>query len=92
MRMMLVAGCLVLAPVGVWAQHTSASSLSDEDYLKRVAMAAPTQVVDDATAVRMENSAMKTIKQGTNQWTCMVGDPDVPMCMDPNAMEWLRPG
>jgi hypothetical protein len=50
----------------------------------------PTQVVDDATIVRMENGAMKTLKQGTNQWTCMVADPDVPMCMDPNAMEWAH--
>ena len=90
MRMMLAATCFVLVPVGVWAQLTPARGLSDEDYLKRVAMAAPTQVVNDATIVRMENGAMKTLKQGTNQWTCMVADPGVPMCMDPNAMEWAH--
>jgi hypothetical protein len=57
--------------------------LSNDDYMKRVMQAAPPQVVADATV------AMQTLKKGTNEWTCMFQN-GVPMCLDPNAMEWAH--
>jgi hypothetical protein len=30
---------------------------------------------------------MRTLKQGTNGWTCMPGD--YPMCTDPNGWDWM---
>src|ERR1700761_9067058 len=83
-----MAACAALIPFGAWAQN--ASSLANDAYLKRVTMAAPPQVVADATIVRMVNDKMETLKKGSNQWTCMIANPDVPMCMDPDAMEWAH--
>ena len=63
---------------------------SEADYIARIKRAAPPEVVDDATVVRFEGSEMRTIKKGTNEWTCMINPTDTPMCMDPNAMEWAH--
>jgi hypothetical protein len=62
---------------------------ADQDYMNRVLKAAPPQVVKDATVIRMDGSSMQTLRKGTNEWTCMEGN-GVPMCMDPNAMEWAH--
>jgi hypothetical protein len=62
---------------------------SDQDYIARVMKAAPPQVLEQATIVRMDGSSMKTLRTGTNQWTCMEAN-GVPMCMDPGAMEWAH--
>ena len=66
---------------------------SDEDYVKRVMQAAPPQVVEHATIMRMRDGSMQVLKKGTNEWTCMdpefqPGRPSSPMCMDANALEW----
>jgi len=55
--------------------------------------AAPPAVVENATVIRMmQNGDMKTLKKGSNEWTCM--DPNeeavAPMCMDKNAGEWAH--
>ena len=63
--------------------------VSNDDYMKRVMQAAPPQIVADATVVRMQNNTMQTLKKGTNEWTCMF-QTGVPMCLDPNAMEWAH--
>jgi hypothetical protein len=90
MRMILAATCAVIAPLGLaYAQQSPSNPVTDQDYTKRVMMAAPPQIVAEATVVRMQNGAMQTLKQGTNQWTCMEAN-GVPMCMDPNAMEWAH--
>ena len=90
MRALLALTFAALVPVGAWAQPAPAANLSNEDYMKRAAMAAPPHLVADATIVRMSNGAMQTLKPGSNGWTCMIGNPDVPMCLDPNAMEWAH--
>jgi hypothetical protein len=90
MRMNLAITCAVIAPLGLaYAQQSPSSPVSDQDYMKRVMMAAPPQIVAEATVVRMKDGAMQTLKQGSNQWTCMEAS-GVPMCMDPNAMEWAH--
>ena len=71
------------------AQQSPSAPVSDQDYLKRVMEAAPPQVVNEATVVRMQNGTMQTLKKGSNEWTCMEAN-GVPMCMDPNAMEWAH--
>jgi hypothetical protein len=88
MRKILVTTCAVVVLSG-WAQAQQSPPVSDDAYLKRVMMAAPPQVVADATIVRMQNDTMQTLKKGTNAWTCMEAS-GVPMCMDPNAMEWAH--
>lgn len=83
----LLATCAAFATLG--SAHAQPASMSDEDYTKRVMTAAPPQVVSEATVVRMQTGAMQTLKKGSNEWTCMIAN-DVPMCMDPNAMEWAH--
>ncbi len=90
MRVFLAVTCAVLGSIGAsHAQQTSSAPVSDQDYIKRVMMAAPPQVVADATIVRAQNGAMQTLKKGSNEWTCMEAG-GVPMCLDPNAMEWAN--
>lgn len=83
MRMILFTTCAVITPLAAFAQQ------SDADYMKRVTAAAPPQVVADATIIRMQGDTMQTLKKGSNEWTCMIAN-EVPMCLDPNAMEWAH--
>jgi hypothetical protein len=71
------------------AANAQQSAASDQDYVKRVTTAAPPQIVEQATVVRMTESSMQTLRKGTNGWTCMEAN-GVPMCLDPNAMEWAH--
>jgi hypothetical protein len=54
--------------------------------------AAPEAVSRDATIIAMDaKGAMKTLRQGTNQFTCMPDGPSPgvdPMCLDKNGLEW----
>jgi hypothetical protein len=90
MRMILATTCAVVTVVAAGhAQQSPPAPATDQDYMRRVMTAAPPQIVADATVVRMKGGTMETLKQGTNQWTCMEAN-GVPMCMDPNAMEWAH--
>jgi hypothetical protein len=51
--------------------------------------AAPPQIVQDATIIKMDGKDMQTLKTGRNEWTCMEAN-GVPMCLDPSAMEWAH--
>lgn len=89
MRIVFAVACAAtILSVAASAQQT-ATATSDQDYIKRVMKAAPPQIVAQATVVRMNESSMQTLKKGTNEWTCMEAN-GVPMCMDPNAMEWAN--
>ena len=57
--------------------------------------AVPKAISRDATIVEMsEDGSMKVLRKGTSEWTCVPDDPttpgDDPMCLDPNATEWLH--
>ncbi len=77
-------------PLAAVAGAAGAQSGSDSAYMKRVATAAPAQIVRDATVVRMANGTMQTLKKGGNGFTCMVLPDGTPMCADANAMEWAH--
>ena len=62
---------------------------ADSEYVARAMTAAPPDIAQDATIVRMVNGAMQTVKKGTNEFTCMVANTG-PMCMAPIAMEWAH--
>lgn len=85
MRATTLASCLILIAGGATAQQQS-----NDDYMARVQKAAPPQVVQDATIIRMNGHDMQTLKEGSNGFTCMVAPPDVPMCADKDAMEWAH--
>jgi hypothetical protein len=89
MRIGFVVACAAtVLSAAAYAQQTT-KPVSDADYIKRVTTAAPPQVVEQATVVRMNGTSMQTLRKGTNEWTCMEAN-GVPMCMDPNAMEWAH--
>lgn len=55
--------------------------------------AAPAAVGNAATIIAMDaDGTMKTLREGSNGWTCMPDSPATPgpdpMCMDANAMKW----
>ena len=77
-------GGLLLSSI---ANAQSPTPANDAEYIKLVMSAAPDEIVRDATIVRIEpNGDTRTLKKGTTEFTCFVGN-NVPMCSDPNAME-----
>ena len=67
---------------------------TEEDMIKSAVSAAPDAVANDATIIAMdEKGAMKTLRQGTNEFTCMPDGPSPgldPMCLDRNGLEWAK--
>jgi hypothetical protein len=66
---------------------------TDDAKIKSAMSAAPLAIAQNATIVDMnEKMEMRTLKAGTNGWTCMPDLPTSPgadpMCLDKNGMEW----
>jgi hypothetical protein len=66
----------------------------DADLIASAMKAAPASVAKNATVVTMgDKGAMKTLRKGSNAFTCMPDNPATPgpdpMCMDANSMAWL---
>jgi hypothetical protein len=87
-----VATLVALAqPLG--AAPAPAASPADAFLVRSAMAAAPMAVAKDAGVVAIEaNGAMRTLRGGTNGWTCIPDNPTTPgpdaMCMDANAMKW----
>src|SRR6516164_10844938 len=82
---------LALTPSSGFAEEHQ--KMSDEELIKLSLSAAPEAIAKDATVVVMDHDGkMRTLREGTGQWTCMPGHADPanpdPMCGDKNAMEW----
>ena len=95
MKSLTCATILVIALVPGYAlgQATMGPSMSDDELIKLSLSAAPQSIAKDATVIAMgADGKMRTLHQGTGQWTCMPGHADPsnpdPMCGDANAMEW----
>lgn len=91
-KLMIAAAAFTLA-LGVHAAETKAPS--DKEMIKSAKSAAPPKVGKHATIVTMEaNGTMRTLRKGTNAFTCMPDNPATPgpdpMCMDKNAMEFIN--
>lgn len=68
---------------------------SDGELIKSAMSAAPAAVGKHATIVAMEaDGTMRTIRKGTNGFTCMPDNPATPgpdpMCMDAASMAWVH--
>src|SRR5947209_19144447 len=73
----------------------AAAPKTDAAKVANAMSAAPAALSRNASVAEMnENGSMKELRQGTNGWTCVPDDPSTagndPMCLDPNAMEWLH--
>jgi hypothetical protein len=83
----------IVAVLGTAAQ--AAPPKTDAAKIANAMTAAPPAVSRNASVVEMnEAGGMKELRKGTNNWTCVPDDPSTPgndpMCLDPNAMEWLH--
>jgi len=77
------------------AAKPAAKAPSDADIIKSAMSAAPAAVGKHATIVTMEaDGSMRTVRKGTNGFTCMPDNPATPgpdpMCADGSAMEWIH--
>lgn len=95
----ILAACtaVFLGAIAVAAQQHTASppgNMTDDQIMKSVSMAAPAAIVKDATIVALTaDGAMRTVRKGSNEFTCMADNPDTPgpdsACADANAMAWF---
>jgi hypothetical protein len=95
---------LLLATVGIsmtaQAQEMAGmtmkpSTLSTKQKIALALSAAPSNVSKDATVVEPDGHGVtRVLRQGTNGFTCMPGDPSgvgmPPMCMDKVAVQWNK--
>ncbi len=87
-----VIGLALVVPMAMPTQGQKASE-SDSMKIRRALSAATPQIAKNATvAERDAQGHMRILRQGTNDFTCMPGDPSgvgMPaMCADKVAMQW----
>jgi hypothetical protein len=91
---------IILTVVGI-AGLAGAAVLSgqakpdDAALIKSAMAAAPAAISKDAAIVEMTPDAkMRTVRKGSNNYTCMADSPETPgpdaMCADANAMAWVH--
>ena len=79
-----------LAAIALATTAQAQQGMTDDQIVAKLASAAPPAIVKEATIAAMEpDGKMRTIRQGTNGFTCMI-TPGAPMCADNNAMEWAQ--
>jgi hypothetical protein len=92
----LLLSCSVVAMLSGIAQSADQKPpKTDAAKIANAMTAAPAAVSRDARVVEMsDDGTMKVLRKGTGTWTCVPDDPSSPgndpMCLDPNAMEWLH--
>lgn len=66
------------------------SQVSGAEYMEQALSAAPKAIAKDAAVVRMEKGGnMRTLRKGTNGFTCLVMGTDK-MCNDANSMAFIQ--
>jgi hypothetical protein len=93
----LIASIVCLAAANAVADASKSPASNSTDDAKLIASAeraAPVKIGRHATVLVMEAGKMRTLRKGTNGWTCMPDDPQVPgpnaMCMDKASMDWVQ--
>jgi len=72
------------------SQAAQKTEISDAEYTAQALSAAPKSIADGAAVVRMgADGNMKTIRKGSNGFTCMVMGTDK-MCNDANSMQFIQ--
>ena len=80
-----------LAQVG--AGHTPPKT--DEEMIANALAAAPAAVAQGAAVIAFDDKGnIRTLRRGTNQFTCIPDDPtnpaNDPNCVDENGLEWIK--
>ena len=88
--------CVVAISVAMMAVAVAARQAASDDALIKSAMsAAPSAIGNDATVIDASaDGKMRTVRKGTNNFTCMADNPATPgpdpMCGDEYAMAWVH--
>jgi hypothetical protein len=82
------------SPANKTAVAAKPAAMTDEQLIASAVSAAPAAIGRDATVVAMgPDMKLRTVRKGTNGFTCMADNPETPgpdpMCADQNAMAWL---
>src|ERR1041385_7205455 len=93
MRGLSISLVLLLCVTAAWA--VDAPKTDDAALIASAMSAAPMSIAKNATVIDMTaDGKMRTLREGTNGWTCMPDNPTTPgpdpMCMDRYAMEWVQ--
>jgi hypothetical protein len=77
------------------AENAAAPATDHNDPVASAMSAAPSSISEGATIVQAQaDGSTKTLREGTNGWTCMPDSPTTPgpdpMCMDANAAKWAQ--
>jgi hypothetical protein len=93
--LLIVLGVFIIVSAFAAAPAAKKAAAPNDAQLMASAMAAaPMAVGKNATIIDMgADGKMRTIRKGTNGYTCMPDNPQTPgpdpMCADKNAMEWI---
>jgi hypothetical protein len=84
---------VALSAVAAESKPSHASAASDQEMVRSAMRAAPAKVGAGATiVVANPDGSMRTLRPGTNGFTCMPDSPSTPgpdpMCMDQAALQW----
>jgi hypothetical protein len=92
-RTLIVAAVLANLAMSASAQ-THQPPKTDAEKIANAMSAGPASVSHGATIITMDGDKMRTLRQGTNGFTCMPDDPgspgNDPMCLDKIGMAWLQ--
>src|SRR6202521_2837188 len=87
---LMLAGMTVLGLAIVTCPSSSFAQLADQEYVRQALAAGPEVIAKDAAVVRpASDGSMRTIRQGTNGFTCLIMDTDR-RCADRNSMEFIH--
>lgn len=96
---LVLAGALVAAQQSQTMAPRTAGPMkppmTEAEMIKSAMSAAPAAIAQAAAIVAMDDKmAMKTLRAGTNGWTCLPDMPHTPgadpMCLDKNGLEWAH--
>ena len=103
MQVRHAAVCVVIAGLGLASTGVArseetkkaAAPMTDAQLIASAMAAAPAKIGAEATIVAMnEKGEMRTLRKGTNGFTCMPDNPETPgpdpMCADKASMEWVH--
>lgn len=67
---------------------------TDEEKIANAVSAAPETIGRDAAVVIFDQGEMRTLREGTNNFTCLPDNPknpiNDPLCVDENGLEWVK--
>ncbi len=86
---------VTVAAIAAGSKKPAMAKPTDAELIASAMKAAPASVGKGATVIAMNaDGSMRTIRKGTNGFTCMPDNPATPgpdpMCMDANAMAWAE--